>query len=911
MGFYGSTSSSSKANLTFDITYSSRAAMEDGAFKGDGVYAGRFVLVEYGITNTQPDKEFILYRSTDNKFYLNVNFTPTAEVKQFTQPFYWVLGPNSQLVDGVQHYEIWVSSTDGTSLIKISDSTATVGYTENYLIDKKRYAPNDSAFRGYDSTVWQKVYEGSTAKYVMIAELNSIIPTFSMKVDAPQENPVAPHFDSNDTNVFYSMHMAPNWGFRVKGAGGSPQTDAKTKHNGVEVDAAIYYNKAGFNPRKVSRIDTEDNYIKLEPTGVSNQEYEDHSGRKKTAPDIQEFSLYLPQIGNMMSEGWDVIYGPDRDEPHNNSLQGILNFFQGKQAVASTDSEGNVVITYQDTGIKEGQIPVYAEDETAPGLTGASLQGDAWISPTADTANRKIIIEHTYNPGNDTTSTHDVNGNGDTIDLYTPILDSNGHVIAKNTQTVTLPYGFKTIAVQKASTKETNPTANASTVNLVADSTQDTLYFSPANKWIRFVPTTSSGMISIGHQVNNITETPKSNTSLDGVGAFTVQDLEFDDAGHVTKNQAHTYNLPFNIRNIQVGTASSEVKAGESASDTLEADVYNDTFTISPNNRWITLKADANNDTIYIGHAAAGNEATTAGDTGDVAPKFGESFKTPYVKYDEMGHIKTSGTRTVTLPKGDLTSTSSSVGSVITTLGFDAETGVISETHQNAQSLLLTGYTASSRIASTNTIGGALTILDNYLDSLDYADDETTNEKIITKVVQVDGKISVERAAAGTLVLGDAYTSPHSKIATTDSLNSAFGKVETELYDLNTRINDEVNNLTDKINLVFNDEDTTDLDSVVDLINWVDEHKETVSDIITSIQDNDKDIAELVKEAQDQAEDIDNIVKELKTKNEEIATLQSTITALTSRIAALEEMCQIYPMPEETPVEGDSGDSIT
>ena len=86
--------------------------------------------------------------------------------------------------------------------------------------------------------------------------------------------------------VFYSMHMAPNWGFRVKGAEGSPQTDAKTKHNGVEVDAAIYYNKAGFNPRKVSKIDTEDNYIKLEPTGISNQEYEDHSGGKKTAPDI-------------------------------------------------------------------------------------------------------------------------------------------------------------------------------------------------------------------------------------------------------------------------------------------------------------------------------------------------------------------------------------------------------------------------------------------------------------------------------------------------------------------------------------------------------------------------------------------------------------------------------------------------
>lgn len=39
-------------------------------------------------------------------------------------------------------------------------------YTENYNIDKSKHG------RSYDSTVWQKIYDGNEEKYKMIAELN-------------------------------------------------------------------------------------------------------------------------------------------------------------------------------------------------------------------------------------------------------------------------------------------------------------------------------------------------------------------------------------------------------------------------------------------------------------------------------------------------------------------------------------------------------------------------------------------------------------------------------------------------------------------------------------------------------------------------------------------------------------------
>jgi hypothetical protein len=52
-----------------------------------------------------------------------------------------------------------------------------------------------------------------TPKYVMVAELNSIVPTFAISVDAPTEIPQSPHFDATNTNIFYTMHLQPQWGF--------------------------------------------------------------------------------------------------------------------------------------------------------------------------------------------------------------------------------------------------------------------------------------------------------------------------------------------------------------------------------------------------------------------------------------------------------------------------------------------------------------------------------------------------------------------------------------------------------------------------------------------------------------------------------------------------------------------------
>jgi hypothetical protein len=52
----------------------------------------------------------------------------------------------------------------------------------------------------------------------------------------------------------------------------------------------------------------------------------------KEIGDIQEFSLHLPAIGNMVSDAWDIIHGPNRDDyrgdGENSSLKGRLDSFK-------------------------------------------------------------------------------------------------------------------------------------------------------------------------------------------------------------------------------------------------------------------------------------------------------------------------------------------------------------------------------------------------------------------------------------------------------------------------------------------------------------------------------------------------------------------------------------------------------
>ena len=185
-------------------------------------------------------------------------------------------------------------------------------YTENYQKDKATYG---NIGRGYDGTVWQKAIINGVQSYVQIAELNSAVPTFSFNLVKPEEDGMSPYVDYGiSSNMYYEMYDSPHWGFRVKDANyiNTRTTDSTNYPHEDGSDLAIYWNEKGFNPATIGE-DKENttNFIKVDSTGISGRLYGRVSDpdNQTTGEDIQELSIILPDLGNTISNIWDIVYG--------------------------------------------------------------------------------------------------------------------------------------------------------------------------------------------------------------------------------------------------------------------------------------------------------------------------------------------------------------------------------------------------------------------------------------------------------------------------------------------------------------------------------------------------------------------------------------------------------------------------
>ena len=545
MGFYGNITHMARTSFQFDAIYSNRYVMDQSA-NSDGVYAGRYVLVNYE-DSAGNDYYVPGYKTTDGTdFY----FGSSINGELLTR-FKWVntlaeatdadVVYNGQIIaippDHVHNvadptasnWEFWqVNGYETIDEVKYATfSQYSDIYSVNYNIDVDYYHTS----RGYDSTVWQKTYQNNEDKYVMVAELNTVVPTFDIAADAPRMVPLTPHFGADSSNVYYKLHWSPSWGFRVKavdpnlqipvldntGAGSRKNGGALTKAttdtttvlydaesdkflsdettkwyktvytvddvNGeqtidyiltvdntegdwipvdedlrdrpvnnlpqavIEPQAAIYYNKAGFDPEYISygyvrrRITADDyepgkyyikgddhvyrlsynsefddtaeyyekleNHILLEPTGKSGHIYESHDGTiiDTVQPDTQELSIMLPALGNTVASIWDLIYG---NETINDGTTRNLDI-TWESARESLDRHGLRLVTdyhYDDTTYSYNKRNV----ETVAGALNSvyDLLGMVIISDTTENlnANRDSLDEkriyydtdlHTFN----------------------------------------------------------------------------------------------------------------------------------------------------------------------------------------------------------------------------------------------------------------------------------------------------------------------------------------------------------------------------------------------------------------------------------------------------------------------------------------------------------------------------------
>lgn len=365
MGFYGNkniTANSSKSAFVFDRIYANRRDM-DKAADTDGVYIGRFVLVDYGVDGSMNEilytPVFIKPDTNPQEFYTSAEFEEETRIiegdnrqgvvikegdivytKEYTSE------PTAdELENMVKVFYICTGSDEnGYATFNYVTMETKNKYTQNYNLDLAVYTDNNGG-RGFDSTVWQKVYISSDntlgAKYVQVAELNSVVPTFNLTYDAPTMYPNAPHFDTNSTNLYYNLHVQPSWGLKVMAANTQHKQGVDAQHKstnltnypsdtqlgyyrkyvdeeGKEQQAfefypgAIYFNRAGFDSKKSTYSIGLQDELTITPTGISKNKYNIHGqAQQEERVDTHEIKVMLPSIGNAIAKVWDLVYGDE------------------------------------------------------------------------------------------------------------------------------------------------------------------------------------------------------------------------------------------------------------------------------------------------------------------------------------------------------------------------------------------------------------------------------------------------------------------------------------------------------------------------------------------------------------------------------------------------------------------------
>lgn len=328
MGFYGRIASSNKTAFSFDKVYSSRVNMDSYADL-DGVFIGRYVLIEY-------DEPPITGYYDGVSFYSSMAFQSANIITPREGIIYQDL-----LRDKAPHtFYYWDSSryipADGIS-----------AYAASYNRDVVVYG------RGYDSTAWMKTYDATKRKYryVLIAELNTVVPNFHLLVDPPSNIPAGIYFDRDTTGVDYYMHHQSEWGQGMRlfskvtnydneivtnalqGIPGA-KSDEEIRYVSVEwgedrnghqyftrVDnnfgpGDIYYNKDGFDKevhtKAHSSVENAINYTydksgRLYGGGLNDTETSWNRG--SPALDMMEWYIHLPVLGDAVCEVWDTLYG--------------------------------------------------------------------------------------------------------------------------------------------------------------------------------------------------------------------------------------------------------------------------------------------------------------------------------------------------------------------------------------------------------------------------------------------------------------------------------------------------------------------------------------------------------------------------------------------------------------------------
>lgn len=471
MGFYGNITNTSKTTFTFDKIYSNRLQM-DNSCTSDGIFLGRYVLVEYGLPATQYLVGYldnkIMYDDPSDRSDSHIILCENGKLVKVKRSNQWYLYVGNVTASGTKEWKYLTRITND----RVDDEQ----YNLNYQIDYPVYG------RGYDSTVWIKQYINNQETYVQIAELNTVVPNFSIYPLLPQD----PYVAVDSTNIVYqpgkyyyydeadSHYKLDNSDTKTEGRiyyleselGPAITTDQSSTNLLYKLrvptnfqldldDNNIYYNKEGFNKAKRSYDNTTENSInyKLSQSGYRfyyNVEQDNVVGEPiEDGYDRKSLVVKLPALGNAVCDTYDLLYGQNRNDSVTNfdktNIKGALNTLNRKMSLDKLDTNK---LIYFSTEIDNDINDNY--------MKSATIEGDNLISVDANIEKNNGVIKIIHNNldvskasksyGKDV----DFGTFGSSITLPKLFTDRAGHIVKEETFSVSIPKG------SYANTKEGN-----------------------------------------------------------------------------------------------------------------------------------------------------------------------------------------------------------------------------------------------------------------------------------------------------------------------------------------------------------------------------------------------------------------------------------------------------------------------
>lgn len=463
MGFYGNITNTSKTTFAFDRIYNNRLQMDNNC-ASDGVFLGRYVLVEYGLPASQYiigylDNNGNMYDDPTDRSDSHIILCEKGKMVKISKSRYWYLYTGDIKSDGAPYWRYLTRITND----RVDDEQ----YNKNYQIDYPVYG------RGYDSTVWIKQYINNQETYIQIAELNTVVPNFSIYPLLPQDPYVAvdnasivyqpgkyyyydetdSHYklDNNDTKtegrVYYlESELGPAITADQSSTNLLYKLRVPTNFQLDLDDNNIYYNKEGFSKTKHFYDNTTENSInyKLSQSGYKfyyNVEQDNVVGEPiEDGYDRKSLIVKLPALGNAVCETYDLLYGQNRNDSTTNfdktNVKGALNTLNKKMNLGKLETNKLIYFsTETDNDINDNY------------MKSATIQGDNLISIDADIEKNGGAIKITHNNldvskasksyGKDV----DFSTFGSSITLPKLFADRAGHVVKEETFSVSIPKG--------------------------------------------------------------------------------------------------------------------------------------------------------------------------------------------------------------------------------------------------------------------------------------------------------------------------------------------------------------------------------------------------------------------------------------------------------------------------------------